>query len=221
MGSREESAVLATPTLSASILEAWSSLAPEVRAALIASEGGSTASTSRQSSSVSSITSGSSDDSGEKGEPEGLFIEECDDTGSRVTLRPLERAPKNVFEISKTTSKETLEVEKTPTSTITTKKTVVTTTRGWRNVFTLPISYDVNMVPSGTLLDPANPQLLDATGVHSEGYNRRFAVIDEEVDKIYGTKIREYFTTKNIELTACVLKGGEQDKRPEVSMIVV
>ena len=77
------------------------------------------------------------------------------------------------------------------------------------------------MVPSGTLLDPANPQLLDATGVHSEGYNRRFAVIDEEVDKIYGTKIREYFTTKNIELTACVLKGGEQDKRPEVSMIVV
>ena len=190
-----------------------------MRAALVASESASTSSTTRQSSSVSSITSGSSDDSGEKAEPDGLFIEENDDTGSKVILRPLERAPKNVFEISKTTSKQTLDVEKTPTATITTKKTVVTSTRGWRNVFTLPISYDVNMVPSGTLLDPANPQLLDATGVHTEGYNRRFAVIDQEVDRIYGDKIRAYFTAKNIELTACVLPGGEPDKRPAVSLL--
>lgn len=73
------------------------------------------------------------------------------------------------------------------------------------------------MVAHGTLLDPANPQLLEATGIHPEGYNRRFAVIDAEVDRIYGGKIRNYFVERNIELTTCILSGGEADKRPAVS----
>ena len=98
-----------------------------------------------------------------------------------------------------------------------TTKTTTVTTRGWRNVYTLPISYDVNMVPHGTLLDPANPQLLEATGIHPEGYNRRFAVIDAEVDSIYGDKIRNYFTERNIELHTITINGGEPDKRPDVS----
>lgn len=220
------------PMLPASILEAWSSLAPEVRAALIATEM-SSASTlkTNTNTSISSITSsGSSDDSGEKSsnsEEEqnnnndggGVFVEECPESGTKTILRPLERAPENVFEISKTTSRETIAVEKTASSTVTTKTTVMTTSKGWRNIFTLPISYDVNMVPGGTLLDPTNMQLLESTGVHPEGYNTRFAVIDAAVDEIYGDKIRAYFAAQGIDLATIVIQGGEPDKRPAVSHV--
>lgn len=81
-------------------------------------------------------------------------------------------------------------------------------------MFTLPISYDINIIPYGTILDPSNPQLLDATGAHSEEYSRRFAVIDEAIQKLYGDKINQYFAAKGIVLTTCVLAGGEDDKRP-------
>ena len=74
------------------------------------------------------------------------------------------------------------------------------------------------MIPRGTILDPANPSLLDATGNHPEGYNRRFAVLDDAIDRLYGEKIRNYFTQQGIELTTCVLNGGEADKRPAVSL---
>jgi 3-dehydroquinate synthetase len=216
MKNSEEAAAMTGSSLSSSVLAAWTSLAPEIRAALVASEGGSpNTSTTREGSSASSMTSGSSDDGGDKSEPEGVYIEECTESGTKVVLRPLERAPKNVFEFEKTTAKESTKIEKTGSSTITTKTTVVTSTKGWRNIFTLPISYDVNVVPNGTLLDAKNPQLLDATGVHPEGYNRRFAVIDQEVNKIYGKRIHEYFTQNKIELVSCVLPGGETDKRPE------
>lgn len=72
------------------------------------------------------------------------------------------------------------------------------------------------MVAHGTLFDTVNSQLLDAAGVHEEGYNTRFAVVDAEVEKLYGDKIREYFVAKGIELTMCVINGGELDKRPKV-----
>jgi 3-dehydroquinate synthetase len=199
--------------LSTSILEAWSSLAPEVRAALIAAEKSSTSTAAtREGSSNSSITSDENSDKTEQ--QNGVIVEECPETGCKVVMRPLERAPNNVFEIEKTTSRETTQVKKTPASTVTTKTTIVTGSKGWRNVFTLPISYDVNMVPNGTLLDPSNLQMLEATGVHPEGYNRRFAVVDEEIEMIYGDKITEYFVEHGIELTKCILKGGEPDKRP-------
>ena len=224
--SRDETKTAApSPVLPASILEAWSSLAPEVRAALVASETTNSDATARtlKSSSSSSLTSNSnrsdSSDGGEKEEENGVIVETCPETGTKTIMRPLERAPKNVFEIEKTTSRETTFVEKTSASTVTTTTKIVTGTKGWRNIFTLPISYDVNMVPSGTLLDPTNLQLLDSTGVHAEGYNRRFAVVDDEVYKIYGDKIHEYFKHQGIELTTCVLKGGEPDKRPAVSFV--
>jgi 3-dehydroquinate synthase len=208
----DEAKISSSPVLSSSILEAWSSLAPEVRAALIATEKSpASTSTTLQGSSASSITS---DENSDKTGQDGMIVEECPDTGSKVVMRPLERAPNNVFEIEKTTSRETTQIKKTPASTVTTKTTIVTGSKGWRNVFTLPISYDVNMVPNGTLLDPSNLQMLEATGVHPEGYNRRFAVVDEEIEKIYGSKITEYFVQHGIELTKCILKGGEPDKRP-------
>lgn len=215
-------------TLPSSILDAWASLPDDVRKALVTSEMASSRSgvTTPTGRSVSSMTSSNSsevsasDDGKTKATDLEEFVEECPNTGTKMTMRPLERAPENVFEFTKKTTHEEVEVTKTPSATKTTKTTVVTTGRGWRNVFTLPISYDVNVVPHGTILDPANPQMLDATGVHPEGYNRRFAVIDDQVDRIYGDKIRSYFVAKGIELTTCILTGGEADKRPEVSFVL-
>jgi hypothetical protein len=212
------------PVLPASILEAWSSLAPEVRAALIAAETSAQKSgTVKTSTSESDMTSSSSDDSLEKStssnsESEDDALVEIDaDAGTKTILRPLERAPKNVFEITKTTTRESVVVEKCASTTVTTKKTIMATTKGWRNIYTLPISYDVNMVPSGTLLDPSNLQMLEATGVHPEGYNTRFAVVDEAVNEIYGERILKYFKAQNIDLHTIVIPGGEPDKRDDVS----
>jgi len=207
------------PVLPASILEAWTSLSPDVRAALIAAEMSSEK--LQTNSSVSSTTSNSSDDSLEKStnsnseDGEDSFIEIDAEAGTKTTLRPLERAPNNVFEITKTTTRETVHVEKTGSSVVTTKKTVMATTKGWRNVYSLPISYDVNMVADGTLLDQSNLQLLEATGVQSEGYNTRFAVIDEIVNEIYGDRILKYFTAQNIVLHTIIIPGGEPDKRDD------
>ena len=205
---REEASSITAPTLSPSMLEAWTSLPADVRAALVKME-----TNAAKNSSESSGTSTTSSTDEDKTESE--FIEEDIESGTMIVLKPLERAPKNVFSFSKTSTLENTQVERTPGATVTTKTTIVSRTRGWRNIFTLPISYDVNVVPYGTLLNPKNPQLLESTGNHPEGYNRRFAVIDEAVDKLYGDQIRAYFVANKIELTFTVLPGGEADKRPD------
>ena len=203
-------------TLTSTMIDAWSSLPADVRAALVQSEMASSTDglTNRESSlSLTSRSSNSDDCSKEK---RGEFLEDCPTTGAKMVMRPLERAPDNVFAFTKTSKSEQVNVLKKSASTVTTKTTVVTTSKGWRNVFSLPISYDVNVVPHGTLLDPANPQLMESTGVHPKGYSRRFAAIDAEVDKIYGEKIRAYFTSRGIELHTVIVEGGEPAKRPEV-----
>jgi 3-dehydroquinate synthetase len=203
-------------TLSPAMTEAWSSLPADIRSALVAMEA--PASQRLSSTSCSSITSTTSSDSesasGDKTEASDEIVEEDSTSGTRTVLKPLERAPENVFAFAKTHTKETTNVEKTPAALVTTKTTVVTRTRGWRNVFTLAISYDINVIPYGTLLDPKNPQLLESTGHHPEGYNRRFAVLDEAIERLHGDQIRSYFATNDIELTCCVLPGGEAGKRP-------
>uniref|UniRef100_A0A7S4NEJ8 3-dehydroquinate synthase domain-containing protein n=1 Tax=Odontella aurita TaxID=265563 RepID=A0A7S4NEJ8_9STRA len=228
-GSSSDDSVKASPSLPASVLEMWTSLPLSVRKALVSTElsgslssATSTSATTLSQTSASASEDGSSDGSSNAGSSSngggaGLdeIHEECPDTGASVVLRPLERAPHNVFEFSKTQASSTVSVEKTSSATVTTTTKVVSTMRGWRNVFNLPISYDVNMVPHGTILDPSNMQLLHATGPKVEGYNRRFAVIDDQVDRIYGERIRAYFVALGIELTAVVINGGEADKRPD------
>jgi len=205
-------------TIPASLVETWNALPAELRAALVQTElanNVSETSLTHPDSSLS-LSSSSSSPSETEGQSNPLEIEEeCSQTGTKMTLKPLERAPKNVFTFVKTSKSEQINVEKKPAATVTTKTTVVTTSKGWRNIFSLPISYDVNLVEQGTLLDPSNPQLLEATGVHPEGYNRRFAVIDEAVYTMYGDKIINYFTQRNIEIHYVVLPGGEPDKRPD------
>jgi 3-dehydroquinate synthetase len=200
------------------VLETWSSLAPEVRAALVDMELSAKKNAPRTSF-LSSYTSDTSNTESENGSADKTdnseeFLETDSATGTKILLKPLERAPKNVFSFSKTHTKETTEVERTAAALVTRKTSIVTRTTGWRNVFTLPISYDINIIPYGTILDPSNPQLLDATGAHSDDYNRRFAVIDEAIQELYGDRIHQYFVANGIELTTCVLTGGEDDKRP-------
>ncbi|KAL3804390.1 hypothetical protein HJC23_011318 [Cyclotella cryptica] len=196
----------------------WESLSPDVRAALIASElnnsdGKTSASTS--SNTPDSLSDQNSSISSSKEEAASITYEKCPVSGAQVMLTPVDRAPKNVFAFTKTHFTEKSEVTKTSNATVTTTTKVVTTSRGWRNIFSLPISYDVNMVAHGTLFDPMNSQLLDATGVHPEGYNSRFAVVDVEVDRLYGDKIRSYFEAMGIDLRVCLVNGGEADKRPQ------
>lgn len=203
------------------MLEAWTSLPSDVRAALVQMEVNANKNSAIESTSgTSSSTSSTADEedktsSSDTNEMAVEFVEEDVEAGTTTVLKPLERAPKNVFSFSKTSTLENTQVECTPGAMVTTRTTIVSRTRGWRNVFTLPISYDVNVVPYGTLLNPRNPQLLESTGSHPEGYNRRFAVIDEAIDQIYGDKIRAYFVANHIELTTTVLPGGEPDKRPD------
>jgi len=213
---RDDASALRSAALSSSVLEAWSSLPAEVRTALASLElsshgrSGSLTSLSSFFSSTSSSESGSAD----KTDSAGEILEEDADSGVKMRLKPLERAPKNVFSFIKEQTTEITDVSKTPASVITTKTSILTCTRGWRNIFSLPISYDVNVIPYGTILDPRNPQLLDSTGPSPEGYNRRFAVIDDAVHRLYGEKISAYFLANKIELTICVIPGGEADKRP-------
>lgn len=213
------------------VADMWESLSPELRATLIASElkaddkglmkQQSSCSTptvmSRSTSSVSMFEQGEQGSSlGSSKESEAdIKREKCPVSGADVVLTPVERAPNNVFAFTKTHLSKKSEVVKTPSSTVTTTTKVVSTSRGWRNIFQLPISYDVNMVAHGTLFDATNSQLLDATGEHPEGYDTRFAVVDADVDALYGDKIRGYFTEKGIELTVCVINGGEAEKRSQ------
>lgn len=209
--------------LTPAMLDVWSALPADVRAALVRSElASSSDSLTNRESTVSMTSSASTSSVSDDGSKEKLeeFLEDCPQTGAKLVLRPLERAPENVFAFTKTSTSEQVNVEKNSVSTVTTKTTVVSTSRGWRNVFSLPISYDVNVVPYGTLLDPTNPQLLESTGVHPEGYNRRFAVIDAAVDTIYGDRIRAYFSVFEIELHTVVIEGGEPAKRPAVRIKV-
>jgi hypothetical protein len=203
------------------MIEAWSSLPSSVRAALVQSEiisssDGFTNQDSNSSSGSSTHSCTASDVSSK--EKISDIHEVCSETGAKVVLKPLERAPKNVYSFTKTWKKEQVNVEKNSVSTVTTKTTVVSKSRGWRNVFTLPISYDLTVVPHGTLFDTTNHILLESTGVHGSDYMRRFAVIDNVVNEIYGSKIREYFASFGIELHTLIIDGGEPAKRPEVSV---
>lgn len=215
-------------TISDAVLKAWTSLPENVKSALISSE------ISKRATATSTVTSKvrscrdsqpfgclcndspnetnalSSDDDDEFRKN----VDECTGSPSKIVLKPLEGAPKNVFALNKTQTEEYTDVKIIGGQTVKKTKNIISTVRGWRNVFTLPISYDVNLVSHGTILDPTNMQLFNATGVHPEGYNRRFAVIDVEVDKIYGIAIRKYFVSKGIQLTTCILNGGEDEKRP-------
>ncbi|CAM9851855.1 unnamed protein product [Ectocarpus sp. 6 AP-2014] len=103
---------------------------------------------------------------------------------------PLARAPKNVF-VFRGKQQQVL---------------------GWRNVFDLPIQYDVELCPgllsreSATLSNRFRPE---------DGPRRRFVVIDEAVSEVYGAKMSANFDNHGVEVRYVVLPGEEANKRME------
>jgi 3-dehydroquinate synthase len=198
-----------------SLLDSWNSLPANIRSALINNSGDLNKTDHTALNSDLSSSSRTSEESSDDSNSFEEICEVCPDTGSKTLLRPLERAPSNVYSFDKEHIDTQTNVQKVGNRTITTMTKTVSTGRGWRNVFSLPISYDIDIVAHGTLLDPSNPQLLHATGVPSEDYKRRFAVIDNAVEALYGDAIRNYFSSKGIELSTVIINGGEADKRPD------
>jgi len=197
------STLLPGSSLPSSVMDIWSTIPASVRSALVAAESLSAAGkdttdpacpSAAPSFSVSdaSLSSDSGDD--EKKEPDLPPV-------AAPVLTPLPRAPRNVFTFATSGNGNLL-----------------ASSKGWRNVFTLPISYDVTLVPPGSLLDPASPRLLDATGplrtTTDATRPRRFAAVDDAVYALYGERLVAYFAARGVDLTVCVLQGGEDAKRP-------
>eukprot|EP01084_Bolivina_argentea_P139470 245344_1 len=86
-------------------------------------------------------------------------------------------------------------------------------TCGWHNVFHRRIEYDVKLYPS--LLDPRNHTL--ATYLMPETtVRRRFLVIDQAVQRLYGDCIKSYFESNGVNVIhSVVIPGEEENKRME------
>lgn len=78
----------------------------------------------------------------------------------------------------------------------------------WTNYYELPIEYTVEI--HNNLLHPSNPTL--ATSFMPHGLKRRFCVVDDAVNVLYGEKIADYFSARGVQLTVVTVKGEEQNK---------
>ena len=99
---------------------------------------------------------------------------------------------------------------------------------GYRNVFNLPISYDVTIVESGSLLDSRNNTLHDVLGppplTNGGSVNEQrtcFLVVDSTVWGLYGTSISSYYAHYSVTPTICLLPGEESNKTEEALKIVM
>lgn len=103
---------------------------------------------------------------------------------------PVPAAPNNVFVHNKT---------KTKTEGLQHK---------WTNYYELPVEYTVEIHKG--IFDVRNDTL--ATRFMPDGLKRRFCVVDEAVNDLYGDKIVDYFKYHGIELTVVTIKGEEENK---------
>lgn len=78
----------------------------------------------------------------------------------------------------------------------------------WINYYELPVEYTVEI--HNGILSIENPAL--ATRFMPAGLKRRFCVIDDRVEALYGDQIRHYFATHSVSLTTLVIKGEEENK---------
>jgi 2-epi-5-epi-valiolone synthase len=74
----------------------------------------------------------------------------------------------------------------------------------WRVRANRPIEYEIVNAPG--LFEPGNPALL------TEGGQRRFVVVDGNVVRLYGEKIRAYFAHHQIDAKIVIFPGGEENK---------
>ena len=102
---------------------------------------------------------------------------------TRLRLEPLPRAPENVFSLRDPQTNEH---------------------QGWRNTFSLDISYDVEMCPD--LLSFPNKALAHKH-IPADLLRRRFVVIDANVHEFYARELDEYFNHHGINAHVMVLPG--------------
>lgn len=77
----------------------------------------------------------------------------------------------------------------------------------WRVRANRPIEYEIVNAPG--LFEPGNPALLTED---RPGGGRRFVVVDGNVARLYGEKIRAYFAHHQIEAKIVIFPGGEENK---------
>lgn len=83
------------------------------------------------------------------------------------------------------------------------------TLRRWRIDTSLPVSYDILETPQ--LLDPGNDELSRLPD--GEVSRRpRLVILDDEVERHYGARVRRYFAARGTPCTVLVLPGDEQNK---------
>lgn len=85
-----------------------------------------------------------------------------------------------------------------------------TPTRTWEISASLSISYSVQLCSD--LLDPRNPALAEAGTANSRDSRRRFVVVDDGVDLLYGSRIRRYFDARSIEARVVTFHACEERK---------
>jgi 2-epi-5-epi-valiolone synthase len=74
----------------------------------------------------------------------------------------------------------------------------------------LPADYDVAF--HDDILDPASDALVACGGRPGNHRPRRFVILDQAVDTLYGNRIRSYFDHHHVECGYLVLAGGEHRK---------
>lgn len=87
---------------------------------------------------------------------------------------------------------------------------IPTPTRTWEISASLSISYSVQLCSD--LLDPRNPALAEAGTANSRDSRRRFVVVDDGVDLLYGSRIRRYFDARGVEARVVTFHACEERK---------
>ncbi len=80
----------------------------------------------------------------------------------------------------------------------------------WQVRVQRPIAYDVVKTPG--LFDPANDTLMACGNPRG----RRFVVVDGNVDRLHGERIRGYFLQRGVDARIVVFPGGEEHKNIEI-----
>ncbi|MBG0566348.1 sedoheptulose 7-phosphate cyclase [Actinoplanes aureus] len=80
---------------------------------------------------------------------------------------------------------------------------------------------DYEVTFSDDILDRASPELATCGNRTETRSRRRIAVLDESVNALYGTRIREYFEWHGLECQYVVLPPGEQHKVMETVLTVI
>jgi 2-epi-5-epi-valiolone synthase len=89
----------------------------------------------------------------------------------------------------------------------------------WRVSAYKHVAYDVMLCTD--VLDPADPRLATAGAPEDAPPGRRLVVVDAHVEKLYGTRIREYFRQRGTVFELCAIDAHEGVKSMDSVLTVV